>query len=141
MDIEKKIEQDYLFGCIKFNDKLNFYLMPIAYWILNHKKYDPIYDPNEWESVFRDNILNVDKSNIEDFLNAIKVDLIELKKGDIEKYNLEDVFLFYIDFDSNLFVSYFDEIDLEDYVPNKRWKYKFANPSHCVPSDLIKQYL
>jgi len=67
--------------------------------------------------------------------------LIELKNDDIKKYKLEDIFLFYIDFDSNLFVSYFDEIDLEDYVPNKRWEYKFADPKHCVPSYLIKQYL
>lgn len=130
MDIEKKIEQDYLFGCIKFNEKVNFYLMPIAYWILNYAKYDPTCDPNEWKFVFRDNILNVDKSNIEEFLNAIKVDLIELENDDIKKYKLEDVFLFYIDFDSNLFVSYFEEIDLEDYVPNKSWEYKFANPKN-----------
>lgn len=47
-NLKERLEDNYLLGGIKFKSKYNIYLMPIAWWILNYKKYDPDYNPDEW---------------------------------------------------------------------------------------------
>lgn len=93
MEIEKKLEEGYLLGGIKYKGKCKFYFMPIAYWILNYMKYDPSYNPAKWSYVFRDNILLVNEEHIESYLKAIEEDKIYLELLE------EDVpgFTFYID--------------------------------------------
>jgi hypothetical protein len=113
--------------------------MPIAYWILNYAKYDPGYNPEDWNdgNVFRDNILNVDDDKIENLIQSIQSEKIDIDSVDLKRYNLGDIFLFFIDFDSKLFISYFDDIDIEEYLPNEEWVGKFENPVHYIPTQII----
>jgi hypothetical protein len=137
--IQENIKNSYLFGCVKYKDKFSFYLMPIAYWVLNYAKYDPEYNPSDWEEgiVFRDDILNVNDSNIEPFIESIKVDEIDVDSVNFNDYNFEDIFLFFVDFDSKTFISYFDDIEIEEYLPDENWIGKFENPISYLPKELI----
>lgn len=76
IDIKQKFEEGYILGCIKHKEQCSLYLMPIAYWILNYKKYDPTYNPEDWEFVYRDNILIVSDENIDSYMKAIEIDKI-----------------------------------------------------------------
>lgn len=141
---KEKIEEYYaILGCIEYNGKYNFYLMPIAWWILDYKKYDPentqVDDFN-----FRNNIYTLTKSNKNAFLNSISdysISLAELK--DIISYynNLDYEFdsygelFFYIDFDNNNYIYKFNDIELEDYLPND-WTGKFDEPLKYLPKNL-----
>lgn len=139
--IQENIDNSYLLGCVKYRRDFSFYLMPIAYWILNHHKYNPSYNPNDWEYVFRDNILNVKDENIEGFIRSIEVDNISINSVNSEVYNFKDIFLFFIDFDSRVYISYFDDIEIENYLPDERWIGKFDNPVNYLPEDLKKLFL
>lgn len=137
--IQKAIENSYLFGCIKYDNDLSFYLMPIAYWILNYSKYDPSYNPKDWNDghIFRDNILNVDNKNIDSFIHCIRLDKIDIELVNPKQNNLLDVFLFFVDFDSKVFISYFDDIDIEEYLPDESWSGKFDNPLNYIPEEIM----
>jgi len=137
--IQENIENSYLFGCVKYKDKFSFYLMPIAYWILNYAKYDPEYNPSDWEEgiVFRDDILNVNDINIEPFIESIKVDNIDVDLVNFNDYNFEQIFLFFVDFDSKTFISYFDDIEIEEYLPDEKWVGKFENPISYLPKEMV----
>ena len=138
IEIQKNLDNSYLFGCVKYKNDYSFYLMPIAYWILNYAKYDPAYNPDDWKDgiVFRDDILNVNDDNIGRFIQAIQVDKIDINALNVKDYDLKDVFLFYIDFDSKLFVSFFDDISVEEYLPDETWTGKFDNPIKYLPKEL-----
>lgn len=133
-NIDEKIKDNYLLGCIKYQSNFNFYLMPLAYWILNYSKYDPTYNPNDWGFVFRNNILNVDDLKIESFIKSIQIDKVDIESLNFKDYNFDDIFLFFIDFDSKTFVSFFDDIEIEEYLPDENWKGKFENPINYLPS-------
>ncbi|QNR87019.1 hypothetical protein H9N25_11855 [Pedobacter riviphilus] len=135
--IQENIENSYLFGCMKYKNDLSFYLMPIAFWILNYSKYDPTYNPKDWDDIYRDNLLNVSDENIELYLRSIELDKIDLDSVDVKKYDLANIFLFFIDFDSKIFISYFDDIDIEEYLPDESWVGKFDNPLNYLPEALI----
>jgi hypothetical protein len=128
MTVQQKIEEDYIFGCIKYKANCSLYLMPIAYWILDYKKYDPNYNPDDWEFIFRDNILVVNDSNIDKFMNAIEVDKIQPDEFSKSTYRLT----FFIDFDTKLFISSFGDIEVEEYVPNN-WQGKYGDPTGYLP--------
>jgi hypothetical protein len=137
--IKKKLENHYLFGCIKHNESYMLYLMPIAYWILNYKKYNPSYDPKEWEFVFRGDVLNVNDSSIKDFMRAIDVDKIE----PVELQSVHESiprplpnFYFFIDFDSKLYVNSFNDIEVEQYLPEHGWTGIFDNSLNYLPKRL-----
>jgi hypothetical protein len=136
LTIKEKIANSYLLGCIKYKNDFTFYLMPIAYWILNHNKYDPYYNPNDWEYVFRDNILNVDDDKVEGLLKSIDIDKIDLTNEEVKEYGMGNIFLFFIDFDWKFFVSYFPDISVEEYLPNEKWIGKFDNPIGYLPQNL-----
>ncbi|WP_298738823.1 hypothetical protein [uncultured Chitinophaga sp.] len=119
MNIKQKFEENFILGCIKYNDQCSLYLMPIAYWILNYKKYDPTYDPSKWDFVFRNNILIVSDESIDQFMTAIQADKVtsnELTQSEIASMS------FYIDFDSKVFVSSFSDVQVEDYLPHDGWQ-------------------
>ena len=78
-DIKRKFLENCLLGVIKFKDSYDFYLMPIAWWILNYRKYDPEYEPSNWEAEYRNNILNVTDGEIENFVKAIEVDRLTVE--------------------------------------------------------------
>lgn len=136
--ILEKLKKDYLFGCVKYKGDYHIYLMPIAWWILNYQKYDPTYDPNKWNFVFRDNILNVENDKIDDFIHSIKDDRLDTNElrfsSGMQKRNMH--LFFFIDFDSKLFVNGFPDIEVEEYLPNENWGGKFGEPLNYLPEGL-----
>ena len=143
MDLIQKLGNDYLLGCIKYNQVYKFYLMPVASWILNYKQYDPLYNPVQWEFVFRDNILNVTDENVSNFLMAIKqyvLDLEYLKAAWNEIPTDLKYLYFLIDFDNKLFVNAFPEIELEKYLPDNKWIGEFNDPKSNLPQILFELF-
>lgn len=138
--IKEKVDNSYLFGCIKYKGYFRFYLMPIAYWIINYDKYDPSYNLYRRESNFRNNVLIVNDDNIHLFIEAIKVDEITLEEINIREYGLDEIFVFFIDFDAKLFVNHFPDISVEDYLPNNTWVGKFDDPMNYIPKIQIDKF-
>lgn len=139
--IKQRLDENYIIGCIKFKNKYDFYLMPIAWWILNHEKYDPSYKSEEWEYVFRNNILNVLNNQIEDYLNSIQEDKISETdyKSINENFSKEDAQVyFFIDFDKKIYVSSFSDIEVEDYLPDDTWVGKYENPLDHIPKNILE---
>jgi hypothetical protein len=140
-EIEQRFEEDYLLGCIKKSGRCDIYLMPIAWWILNYKKYDPQYNPNEWKDVFRDHIYNVTDNQIENFLRSVDEDKLNTEELVILADNMPLRYrhlFFYIDFDDKLFVNGFSDIEVESYLPDENWKGFFGVPIDYLPIDLKK---
>jgi hypothetical protein len=138
-DLKERFENNYLLGCIKYKGQYDLYLMPIAWWILNHKKYDPEYDPKEWETIFRGNILNVTDENVEALIINIEEDKVNLDELRSVVPNISSEFrriIFFVDFDSKLYVENFCEIDLESYLPDSSWEYMLDYPVNFLPKEL-----
>lgn len=139
--IIEKISNNNLLGFIKYKEVFNFYLMPVACWILNYSKYDPSYNPNEWEFVFRDNVLNVEDTEVERFLQSVEEDKLSIDDADkvvrLEREEEENVQVcFFIDFDAKLYVNGFSEIEVEEYLPNKNWVGKYESPLTYLPEKI-----
>jgi|GEM_PF-1211566 len=127
--LKKRIEDNYLLGCIRSQQKDELYVMPLAWWILNYTKYSPNEEAinREDKFVFRDNIYNVTDDKIGIFLNSINEDRVNINELIKVKDSLSSEFLkflFYIDFDKKIFVSSFCDIDVEDYLPDSNWEGK-----------------
>jgi hypothetical protein len=150
-DLLNRFENNYLLGCIKYNDQYTLYLMPIAWWILNYEKYDPEYPSkrksvsyesgygiSKPEPVFRDNVLNVTDERIEGYLSSIKDDKLIFE--DL-KFILKDVseeyrqVYFFIDFDNKIFINGFFDIGVEEYLPDLTWKGEAGEPINYLPSE------
>jgi len=135
--IKEKLQEGYLFGCIKYKGSCNVYLMPVAYWILNYTKYDPQYNPSDWEHVFREHIYIVTDELIEKYIRSIQKDSIGIEELKNVNFNKKEVFFeVYIDFDSKVFISSFGYIELEDYLPDSNWVGKYENPVSYLPEQL-----
>ncbi|BAV08644.1 hypothetical protein SAMN05421788_101103 [Filimonas lacunae] len=131
----EKLDHNYLLGAIRFEGSYSFYLMPIAYWILNYGKYDRSFEVRNQEFVFRGNVYNVDDRQIVSFLSAIGEDKINNEEA---RKLIEDGvrMVFFVDFDSYLFIDGFKEIFLDDYMPNEKWQVKMDDPIKFMPKDL-----
>lgn len=139
--IEEKLKNDYLFGFINYGNEINFYLMPVAFWILNYHKYDPTFDSQKWNYIFRNNILNVTKDRTQDYLESIqedKVDIEEMSRYISAKNQMIEL-NFFVDFDKRLFVNGFFDIAVEDYLPDAEWKGLFDSPENFLPNNLKLQ--
>ena len=138
--IKKRLDDNYLLGVIKHENIYNIYLMPIAWWILNHNKYDPNYNPNIWKEVFRNHIYNVEDKNIDLFLKSIEGDKLSSNEIILAKTQNPNDFIhlyFFIDFDKKIFINGFSDIEVEEYLPNENWKGIFGNPNAYLPEVLI----
>src|ERR1700722_6808053 len=137
--LKQKFDDNYLLGCIKFEGKSNLYLMPIGWWILNYQKYDPTYNPTDWDHVYRGNVLNVSDDQIGNFFKAIESDKIEVStlKLEMDKIPLKYFRVqFYIDFDKKIFVNgYRENVEIEDNLPNNTWKGFLGEPSNYIPNE------
>lgn len=114
--------------------------MPIAWWILDYRSYDPIGSKNN--PAFRNNIYTVNNNQIQLFLDSIcndKITLDDLKNIIFEYKNNEydnyDELLFFIDFDKYVYITSFSEIEVEKYLPEK-WIGISDNPLRYLPNDL-----
>jgi uncharacterized protein YpiB (UPF0302 family) len=143
--IEQRILEDYILGCMKYENNYNFYLMPIAWWILNYIKYSPsILEDNERRKNFRNGVLIVTNENHKDFFASIEEDkimeneLLEIIRNISPKYSEEgySYLTFYIDFDNNEYINGFYDIELENYLPDNTWKGKFDEPLKYLPKEL-----
>jgi len=138
-NITQRFEENYLLGCIKYNEKFDFYLMPIAWWILNHDKYDPDNKYRKSEFEFRDDINNVLDEKVPQFLKSIEVDKLRIDelRNVLNEVNKDYTFMYFlIDFDDKIFISAFPDIEVEDYLPDKNWKGMYANPVEKLPKQL-----
>lgn len=142
MNLQEKQAQNYLLGSIKHNNQHSYYTMPFAWWVLNHSKYNPTYNPDDWESVFRNNILNVADNEIENYINAIEedkiYDLTELKT--INEDPVYTYLYFFIDFDLKTFISHFDDIEIEEYLPDEQWQGFFKDPITFIPEECREHF-
>lgn len=130
MTIIERIKNDYLLGAVKLNGKVRYFLEPIAYWIMDYKSYDPEYRASENDTTpFRNNILTVDSSNAFEYIEALKEDEVSLTEIDSIKsqVDFEIPVMFLVDFDSKQFVSNFEDIEIEIYIP-EGWSGIFDNP-------------
>jgi hypothetical protein len=140
IDLMYRFENNYLLGCVKYKGKYNIYLMPIAWWILNYEKYDPGYNPTDWKDIFRDNILNVSEDAVEDFMKSIEADRIDLTELPMLVAKIPGKYMrlrFFIDFDLKLFVNgYYDNIAIEEYLPDESWRGRSDDPNSYLPKYL-----
>lgn len=139
-DFKYRFENNYLLGCIRYKGAYTIYLMPIAWWILNYKKYDPGYNPADWKDVYRDNILNVSKDSVYGFIKSIEADRVDIAEFTAAIRDIPVKYIrlnFFIDFDSNLFINgYYDNIELEEYLPDESWEGKVDDPNNYLPKQL-----
>jgi hypothetical protein len=147
--IEQKLQKNYILGCIKYKDNYNFYLMPIAWWILNYAKYCPsILENKERATNFRNGVLVVNKESIKPYLESIEEDkltdkeLMEIINEINKKYPEEEYSYlnFFIDFDKKEYINGFYDIESEDYLPDDTWNGKFDEPLKYLPSNLQKYW-
>jgi hypothetical protein len=148
--IEERILENYILGCIKYKGNYSFYLMPIAWWILNYAKYSPsILENKERVANFRNGILVVDKENIKLYLKNIEEDkltdkeLMEISNEINRKYPEEgySYLNFFIDFDNKEYINGFYDIEMEDYLPDDTWNGKFDEPLKYLPSELRQCFM
>ncbi|RYE55748.1 MAG: hypothetical protein EOP48_09545 [Sphingobacteriales bacterium] len=136
--LKQRVETDYLIGCIKYKSAYQFYLMPLAWWILDYQTYDPsILQEDKFD--FRDGIYCVSDNKIEGYLSSISEDRISfsevqyIKKNWGEEYSQVRVF---IDFDERQYISAFFDVSIEDYLPNDQWIGRFDwNLEESLPVD------
>ncbi|MDY0903615.1 hypothetical protein [Pedobacter sp. CFBP9032] len=134
---KEKFKQNFILGCIKYNNEFTLYLMPIAWWILNYVKYDPTIQLNESGfKNFRQGVLNVLDNKIQEYLDAIEEDKISNTEyiNIVDNFSSEDSRItFFIDFDSKIYVNGFYDIEVKEYLPNESWKGKFDEPMNYIP--------
>ena len=137
--IKQRFEENYLLGGIKYNGVVNFYLMPLAWWILNYKEYDPEIDIRKSQFIFRHNIYNVLDEEIPHFMKCIENDMLatdelvetlpQVKKDFTPMY-------FFVDFDNKVLTSAFADIEVECYLPTNDWRGEYGNPIYKLPNQL-----
>ncbi|MBO9690437.1 hypothetical protein [Chryseobacterium sp.] len=140
--IKQRLDENYILGCIKHKNKYQFYLMPIAWWILNYEKYSPSILQDISRQNFRNGALNVTDDKINLFFTSISEDQISISdvKSIIENFTEEySVITFFIDFDKKEYISIFDYIEVETYLPDKTWLGKYGNPTDYIPVNILDQ--
>lgn len=140
--VEQRLQENYIVGCIKYKNTYHFYLMPIAWWILNYEKYSPSILQDVSRQDFRSGALNVTNDKLEPFLTAILEDQISIPevKSIIEDFSEEySEILFFIDFDRKEYISAFCDIEIEPYLPDETWTGKFESPTDYLPKNIVDQ--
>jgi hypothetical protein len=138
--IKQRLEEDYLAGCIKYGDEYHFYLMPLAWWILNYEKYSPSILNDVKRQSFRNGVLNVSQQRINDYFDSISDDKITPKEIIDNFKNVSEEFAqiyFFIDFDEKLYITSFVEIEVETYLPDEYWKGMVAEPLNHIPEAIL----
>ncbi|MEO6228978.1 MAG: hypothetical protein ABJB11_09710 [Ferruginibacter sp.] len=140
--IKERLEEDYIPGCIKYKDEYQYYIMPIAWWILDYAKYDPSILTDDTFN-FRNGVYTVTDNEIEKYLDSISVDKISVSEVKSISENFSEEYsriTFLIDFDKKLYISGFDDIEIEAYLPSSSWIGKFDwNPGNYISSNFSNQ--
>lgn len=140
MTLKDRIEDGYVLGLVSYQDTIMIYMAPSAWFVMNYPKYDPsILASQERSTDFRNGVLMVDNSTVEAYVKAMRPDAISVNdlKGELPNNHeaLQPIFL--IDFNNQRYVSWFYDIDYEEYIP-PNWEGIFDNPLTYLP-DEIKQ--
>jgi len=138
-NIDKRLKENHLIGCIKYKNDFQFYLMPVAWWILDYESYSPsILKEDEFN--FRNGIYNVIDDRVEDYLNSINIDKITYSDVKYINQNFSDEYsriVFFIDFDDKKYINGFFDIDVEEYLPDTAWVGKSDwDPINYFPENL-----
>ena len=138
MTLIERIKDGYVLGLVIYKDTLMHYMAPSAWFVMNYPKYDPsILTSDERAGEFRDGVLVVDNSTAEAYLKSMQPDAVSLDELRAElpdrKDSLQPVFL--IDFDNHQYVSWYFDIDYEEYVPDG-WEGVFDNPLNYLPDEV-----
>jgi len=142
-DLVKKLNADYLLGCIRYQNSYFLYAMPLGWWILNYDKYDPSFRSHADLASFRNGILNVIDSEVGNFLDTIECD--KVTPGDFKlavNASAEERRLnFFIDFDGKLFINgYFENVEPEEYLPDTAWRGEIGYPIEFLPKALRVEF-
>lgn len=139
--IKQRLEEDYILGCIRYKNEHQFFIMPVAWWVLDYPKYSPsiliqdIYN-------FRNGVYIVKDNRIVDYLNSIAEDKISLSevKNIMENFDEEySRITFFIDFDNKQFINGFFDIEIEEYLPDEGWTGKFDyEPINYISKDVLE---
>ncbi|RYY36753.1 MAG: hypothetical protein EOP46_05305 [Sphingobacteriaceae bacterium] len=136
-NIKQKLIDGYQLGCIKHKGVYNTYLMPVAYWILDCTKFDPNYNPDEWDYIFRNHVYIVTDDRTDEYIKAIEEDIISI--AELKKLNFKDgeiSFVLYIDIDDKILINWYLYTEIEDYLPNENWVGRYENPIDYLPEEL-----
>lgn len=138
MTLTERIKDGYVLGVVLYQNTLIMYMAPSAWFVMDYPKYDPsIIASKERSSDFRDGVLLVDDSTAEAYLKAMQADTISLEELRAEfpghKDALQPIFL--IDFDGRRYISWYFDIDYEEYVPSG-WEGVFDNPLNHLPDEV-----
>lgn len=138
MTLTERIEDGYVLGLVLYRSKLMMYMAPSAWFVMDYPRYDPsITASRERSGDFRDGVLVVDDSTVEDYLKSMQEDAVSLDELQAylpeKKESLQPIFL--IDFDSHRYVSWFFDIDYEEYIP-AGWEGVFDNPLNYLPDEV-----
>lgn len=135
-ELLNRIENNYLFGCIKYKGEYNVYIMPIAWWILNFEAYDPDITMDQSTPAFRNHIYNVKDAMIDKFIDSIEIDKIDINilEHAWTSIALDDRKMqFFIDFDLKIYISAFVEVEAEEYLPDENWVGQIGTPWDFLP--------
>jgi hypothetical protein len=134
----KDLDPDDLIGAVKYKSHWRFFAGTVGEWILNYSSYDPSFDPSKSRVTFRNNLLNVDETNAEQFCEAMEP--FELSSEGIEQLVRAEgsgnwPLVIALNFDDKIFINGFSEISLHEYVPTG-WTAIEDNPLDYVPDNI-----
>lgn len=143
MTVEEHISNGDVLGIIVDQGLLKIYMAPSIWFVMNYESYYPsameIRDRRGRYNgpLFREDVRVVNSLNADVYLNHMEKnilqpkDIIKIKEKDAE--SIQPIFL--IDFDHHRYVSWFYDIDYEEYIPNG-WEGIFDNPLNFLPDEI-----
>lgn len=138
MTLVERIKDGYVLGLVFYKSTLMMYMAPSAWFVMDYAKYDPSITTSEERSgKFRDGVLLVDNSTVLAYLKSMQPDAISIDELQAELPNRKDSLqpTFLIDFDSHRYVSWYFDIDYEEYIPSG-WEGVFDNPLSYLPDEV-----
>jgi hypothetical protein len=143
-DLVKKLNLDYLLGCIKYRESYGLYALPLGWWILNYYKYDTGVRLHAESSNFRNGVFNGVDSEVENFIDAIEND--KVTPGDFKlavDASAEDRRLkFFIDFDGKRYINgYYENVEPEEYLPDDAWRGEMGFPIEYLPNEIRIEFV
>jgi len=140
MSITESLSQGYELGVIHYKGEYTFYMNPSAWFVMDYARYDPdAAKDRNLKDYFRDGILVVDDFTAEAYMHSMKPDAVSVDELRAElpqkKDSLQPIFL--IDFDNHRYVSWYFDIDYEEYIPSG-WEGVFENPLGYLSDEVRK---
>ncbi|MBS1605211.1 MAG: hypothetical protein JST42_21285 [Bacteroidetes bacterium] len=106
---------------------------------MNYDKYDPGFRFQAESSNFRNGVLNVTDSEIENFLMAIDNDKVGPRdfKLAVDAPAESKRLKFFVDFDGKLFINgYYENVEPEEYLPDPAWRGEMGYPIDFLPNEI-----